>query len=96
MTRALLCLGWLSILIQPLCLAVASADPLIPQLSDSIGVQGPATSACCEYSSPGNPFPCNNGNCTWWCYYKRPEVYPACSGHAEQWLIEAEEGGLPE
>ena len=30
----------------------------------------PTISSCCGYTDSGNPFPCSDGNCTWWVYYK--------------------------
>jgi len=60
---------------------------------------------CCGHYSPGNPFECtthdkeghegDHGNCTWWAYYGRPDVYPACHGNANEWLSQAKTGGLP-
>ncbi len=59
---------------------------------------------CCNYYSPGNPFECtthnksghegDHGNCTWWAYYKRPDIYPSCYGDAREWLSQAQAGGL--
>ncbi|MBK7894348.1 MAG: CHAP domain-containing protein [Anaerolineaceae bacterium] len=38
---------------------------------------------CC-YTAAYNPFPCcNDGNCTWWCYYKYPGL--PFSGNAGTW-----------
>jgi hypothetical protein len=42
-----------------------------------------ATSTCCGYSWPGNPFPCDNGNCTWWVYYRQGHV--PFTGNASTW-----------
>ena len=39
---------------------------------------------CCGFSSSGNPFPCcDDGNCTWWCYYKHG--YVPFTGNAGTW-----------
>jgi len=43
----------------------------------------PAVTTCCGYSWPGNPFPCDNGNCTWWVYYR--QGYVPFTGNAGTW-----------
>lgn len=43
---------------------------------------------CCGYSSSGNPFDCcDEGNCTWWCYYKHGCV--PFTGNAYTWWGQA-------
>lgn len=48
---------------------------------------------CCGVSSPGNPFPCNNGNCTWWVWYKKGGV--PMTGDAYKWGPRVEAGWYP-
>ena len=56
-------------------------------------LQGDAN--CCGYSSPGNPYYCYNcGNCTWWAWYKRPDL-PWFSGNASNWCNAARSANLP-
>lgn len=50
--------------------------------------------SCCGYSDPGNPYPCCNGNCTWWAHYKRTHDLPDWSwGHAYLWAGRARAEG---
>lgn len=41
------------------------------------------TENCCGISDPGNPFPCDDGNCTWWVYYRKG--YVPMTGDAWKW-----------
>jgi len=51
--------------------------------------------SCCGFSSPGNPYLCyGDGNCTWWAWYKRPDL-PAWSGDASTWLTNAVNDDIP-
>lgn len=38
---------------------------------------------CCGVTDTGNPFPCSDGNCTWWVYYR--QGYVPFTGDAETW-----------
>jgi hypothetical protein len=53
--------------------------------------------SCGDISCPGNPFDCcpNGGNCTWYGYYKRSDLYPACNGYANEWWAEAISANKP-
>lgn len=52
-------------------------------------LSGRMVTNCC-YTDSGNPFPCcNNGNCTWWCYYKYNSV--PFSGNAGTWWNQAKD-----
>lgn len=48
---------------------------------------------CCGVSDPGNPFPCDNGNCTWWVYYRKS--YVPMTGDASQWGWDVYQGLYP-
>jgi surface antigen len=57
---------------------------------------------CCGISDPGNPFPCCNGNCTWYAYYRwnhtgpqpRPHDLAAVRWHdAKDWYPAAVSAG---
>lgn len=48
---------------------------------------------CCGISDPGNPFPCDNGNCTWWAYYRKG--YVPMTGDAWKWGWDVYQGLYP-
>lgn len=48
---------------------------------------------CCGVSDPGNVFPCSNGNCTWWVYYKKS--YVPFRGNANVWGTDVRAGRYP-
>lgn len=52
-------------------------------VKDKASLSLTATDTCCGYTSVGNPFPCDNGNCTWWAYYE--QGYVPFYGNATQW-----------
>ncbi len=62
------------------------------QKSESVIVMSGANT-CCGVSSPGNPFPCDNGNCTWWVWYKKGGV--PMTGDAYRWGPRVEAGWYP-
>ncbi|MBN1875465.1 MAG: PKD domain-containing protein [Anaerolineae bacterium] len=53
---------------------------------------------CCDYEDPNhNPYPCHDGNCTWWARYKRPDTGGQSSpywGDARYWAARAAEEGF--
>jgi surface antigen len=54
-------------------------------------------STCCTYSSSGNPYPCCDplGNCTWWSYRQRWDIWGYGSwGNAKDWLANARNAGF--
>jgi len=60
--------------------------------------QIPLEQGCCGYTDPNyNPYPCHQGNCTWWARYKRPDTggqqYPYW-GNAGNWAARAREEGF--
>lgn len=48
---------------------------------------------CCGISDSGNPFPCDNGNCTWWVYYIKG--YVPFAGSAWEWGHKVNQGLYP-
>lgn len=48
---------------------------------------------CCGYTSTGNPFPCDYGNCTWWVYYSKGSV--PMYGDAYRWGYQVGAGYFP-
>lgn len=48
---------------------------------------------CCGVVDNGNPFPCDNGNCTWWVYYKKS--YVPFTGNANRWGERTKSGMYP-
>lgn len=63
-----------------------SAFQFPPTLTDKTSLSLPATNTCCGYTWAGNPFPCDNGNCTWWAYYR--QGYVPFYGDAWRWWSE--------
>jgi len=59
-----------------------------------------AVDECSDFTSPGNPYACCSwGNCTWWAYYRRPDIGEWCrdagnSNNAKYWLGNAKAVGL--
>jgi surface antigen len=53
---------------------------------------------CCGYTDPNpNPYPCYDGNCTWWARYKRPDTGGQSIpywGNASNWASRALEEGF--
>jgi len=59
-------------------------------------IQSFAVENCSGYYSPGNPFSCcSDGNCTWWGYFNRPDLYPTCNSHGGTWYGDADGAGIP-
>lgn len=51
---------------------------------------------CCGYYMPGSTFNCyDNGNCTWWALYKRPDLKGVCTGDAVRWYDQAVAAKIP-
>lgn len=48
---------------------------------------------CCGVTDPGNPFPCVDGNCVWWVYYKKG--YVPMTGDAWRWGYKVNSGLYP-
>lgn len=67
--------------------------PLDVQREATKEAHAPLVNTCCGVTSNNNPFPCDNGNCTWWVWYKKSGV--PMTGDAWRWGYRVNQGLYP-